>query len=430
LSKDPKNFTKSFLESLPHPQRGIRLTFRDSNIKGLSLRVTSNTKSFYVIKKVRGKAEKIFLGTFPDLTVENARKLASAKLGQIAIGINPLEEKRRIRAEITLGELYQQYMDRYSKIHKKSWRYDEREIPRFLSKWFKRKISDIDRTEFQRLHEAVFLQNGRYQANRLLERTRALYNKAIEWGWNGNNPTLGIKKYKEKSRDRFIQPDEMPFIIRAIKEEENKTVRDFFWILLMTGMRKTNTLMMRWDEINIESCVWRIPDSKNGDPIIVGLSPKVITILKERYSGSNGKWVFPQEEDLEKHIVNVKRGWQRIKEKASIYSWLDNDMVSHWLQAIMRELPFYYNCGTGFKEIVKHAVTEKITLPPDLMDIRLHDIRRTFGSYQAMTGASLQIIGKSLGHKSMQATQIYARLNLAPIRSSTEKAIEAMFSAA
>jgi integrase len=53
-----------------------------------------------------------------------------------------------------------------------------------------------------------------------------------------------------------------------------------------------------------------------------------------------------------------------------------------------------------------------------LPDVRLHDLRRTLGSWQAIIGSSLPIIGKSLGHKSLTATQIYARLNLDPVRES------------
>ena len=59
-------------------------------------------------------------------------------------------------------------------------------------------------------------------------------------------------------------------------------------------------------------------------------------------------------------------------------------------------------------------------------DLRIHDLRRTLGSWQAATGASLPIIGKSLGHKSLAATQIYARLNLDPVRASVSKATDAM----
>ena len=56
----------------------------------------------------------------------------------------------------------------------------------------------------------------------------------------------------------------------------------------------------------------------------------------------------------------------------------------------------------------------------------MHDLRRTLGSWQALGGTSLQIIGKSLGHKSMKATEIYARLTTDPVRESVEKATQEM----
>ena len=62
-------------------------------------------------------------------------------------------------------------------------------------------------------------------------------------------------------------------------------------------------------------------------------------------------------------------------------------------------------------------------------DLRINDLRRTLGSWQAATGASLPIIGKSLSHKSLAATQIYARLNLDPVRESVNKATDAMLTA-
>lgn len=69
-----------------------------------------------------------------------------------------------------------------------------------------------------------------------------------------------------------------------------------------------------------------------------------------------------------------------------------------------------------------------MNLPSGLLDIRIHDLRRTLGSWQAATGATTAIIGKSLGHKSQKATAIYARLDIDPIRGSIEKATDAMFS--
>jgi integrase len=58
--------------------------------------------------------------------------------------------------------------------------------------------------------------------------------------------------------------------------------------------------------------------------------------------------------------------------------------------------------------------------------LRIHDLRRTLGSWQAATGATTAMIGKSLGHKSEQATAIYERLSIDPVRQSVERATEAM----
>ena len=59
-------------------------------------------------------------------------------------------------------------------------------------------------------------------------------------------------------------------------------------------------------------------------------------------------------------------------------------------------------------------------------NLRVHDLRRTFGSYQAITGASLYIIGKSLGDKTTAATKVYSRLTLDPIRDSIQRGADRM----
>ena len=69
----------------------------------------------------------------------------------------------------------------------------------------------------------------------------------------------------------------------------------------------------------------------------------------------------------------------------------------------------------------------RILAEAEIENLRIHDLRRTLGSYQAATGANGYIIGKSLGHRSQQSTAIYARLNLDPVRDSVNKATDAMF---
>ena len=93
-----------------------------------------------------------------------------------------------------------------------------------------------------------------------------------------------------------------------------------------------------------------------------------------------GEWVFPSYGKTG-HLVEPKKAWNRLLDRAEI------------------------------------------------SDLRIHDLRRTLGSWQAATGASLPVIGKSLGHKNQATTAIYARLDLDPVRQAVNTATAAMLAA-
>ena len=208
-------------------------------------------------------------------------------------------------------------MERYSKLHKRSWKYDEREIPYFLEHWFKRKLSDINREDVVTLHDQIGKDSGPYAANRLLERLRGMYNRAIEWGWEGKNPATKIKKFREKSRERFIQPDELPFFFEALSEELNETARDYILLSLLLGARKANMFSMRWDEINLKKSSWHIPETKNGEPFSCVISSIALDILEKRNAKSESDWVFPGK-GKKGYLADPKKAWGRICANATL----------------------------------------------------------------------------------------------------------------
>lgn len=373
------NFTKKNLDTLPFPDPGKRLYVYDTKVRGLELMVTDQgTKSFKVYRKFNNKPIRITLGKYPGMTIEQARNEAHKVITEMLKGKNPNEEKKKLRAETTLEELFSLYLNRYSKPNNKTWKSDERDVPRFLGHLFPKKLSAIPKSEIQIIHDKIREENGLYQANRLLDRIKAIYNKAIEWGWEGINPATGIKKFKEKSRDRFLHPDELPRFFESLDAEQNDTIRDYIYVSLFTGVRKTNVLEMRWEDLYLERKEWLIPDTKNGDPLRVHLVDSVIDLLKKRLEAYGSKeWVFPGA-GATGHLMEPKAGWKRILDRAGI------------------------------------------------KNLRIHDLRRTLGSWQAVTGANSFMIGRSLGHKSTQSTAVYARLNLDPVRDSVEKATQAM----
>jgi len=375
-------FTKRKLESLKPTDKTI--TYHDNETTGLKLTVSkAGTYTFMVYRKIQGRPERIKLGNFPSMTVEQSKKAADLVNAQIAIKNNPNDARRAELAEITLKELFDQYLELHSKPHKKSWRSDVMNYKNHLSHWDTRKLSHIKHLDIKRLQNKINTESGGYQANRIHSLIRGMYYKAIDWGFfNSTNPAKGIIRFKEESRSRFLEVDELQAFFKSVAEENNETIRDYVLISLLTGARRANVLSMEWKELHLQRAEWLIPanKTKNGEDHTLPLTNEALKILLDRKKITSETFVFPGT-GKKGHLMEPKKGWARILDRAGIE------------------------------------------------DLRLHDLRRSLGSWQAKTGASLAIIGKTLAHKDQKTTAIYARLDNDPVRESMEKATAAMMSA-
>jgi integrase len=134
------------------------------------------------------------------------------------------------------------------------------------------------------------------------------------------------------------------------------------------------------------------------------------------------------------HLVEPKKAWDTVRTKATLRRLLDLLEAGEHITADARkrhEEAIVATPATAERELLKLATAAGIEAADyNVADLRIHDLRRTLGSWQAKTGASLAIIGKSLNHKTHQATQIYARLDLDPVRQSVNTATAAMLEAA
>ena len=388
MAKNEINFTKANLDKLALPEQGNRAVYYDAKTEGLQIRVTSTgSKTFCVYRWLKGetKPERVTLGRYPSMTIEQARIEAARINSLVAKGINPNDDPRALKTETTLQELFDEFLKNrrnrrgayLSEKTKRSYRYD---FGLYLSKWGKRQLSKFKDTDFGRLHTEIGREHPT-TANRVIAMASSLFGYATERKlFKGANPAQGIKKFPENKRDRFIQSDELPAFFKAVAEEPNETIRDYILISLLTGARKSNVLEMKWSQLHFDRAEWKIPTTKNGEPQTVTLGVEAIEILRAR-ADCDPIWVFPGN-GATGHLVEPKKAWKKVLERAG----LDN--------------------------------------------LRLHDLRRTLGSWQAKTGASLAIVGKSLNHKSVNTTAIYARLDLDPVRESVERATGAMLAAA
>lgn len=378
------SFTKTSLNAIAPPAKR-RLYVYDSKTPALQLCVTSTgNKSFYLYRRVNGPPQRIRLGGFPELSVEQARRQAQILNAQIAQGGDPVASKRQVRDETTFRELFHLYLESHAKPHKRSWKEDERQYNVYLKKLHNRPLSKIGRADIATLHTRIGRDNGPYQANRTLALLTHLFNFAASHDWSKSNPCQGVRRFKEQSRDRFMDGGELKKFFESLSQELDITMRDYFIILLLVGARKANTLAMKWNDIDLRRGIWRIDESefKTKEPLVAILPKPAIDLLQARKKSTNGSpYVFPSNRSKCGHIVDPKAAWTRILERAMID------------------------------------------------DLHIHDLRRTLGSWQASLGASLPIIGRSLGHKNTATTAIYARLNDDPVRNSVESAAQAMLAA-
>ena len=240
------SFTKPLLESLPEIKAGERAVYHDThkNAAGLQLRVTSTGKVFFIQKRIDGKPERFTIGKFPDNSIENARKEAARLLALVAQGINPNDDVRALKTENTLQELLDDFLTHrrnkrgafLSEKTKRSYRYD---FGLYLSKWGKRQLSSFKDTDFGKLHTEIGKEHPT-TANRVIAMASSLFGYAAEKKlFKGANPAHGIKKYPETKRDRFLQSDELPTFFKALAEETNDTLKDYFLLSLLTGARRS-----------------------------------------------------------------------------------------------------------------------------------------------------------------------------------------------
>jgi integrase len=367
--------TKTTVESATPPAAGQTL-IRDGELKGFGLRVTANgVKSFFWEGRVFGLNRRITLGQYPVLSVLAAREMALKMKADVLNGMDPARERKNRRQVATFRELAATYLEEHAKPNKRSWKEDERRIrTHLLPRFGSHKLDDIRPDDVLRLKRVVGHSSGHYEANRTLALLSTMYNLAHDWeAFCGENPARRVKPFKEEKRERFLSGEEMVAFLEAVAQETDPYWRAYFLLSLIFGTRKLELLGARWADFDLtfDSPTWHIPNTKAGRSHTLPVTDHAKRVLLSVPSYGKSEFVFPGS-SKSGHLTEPKKAWNRVKARAG------------------------------------------------LSDLRIHDLRRTLGSWLAGAGYSLPLIGRVLNHTSPTATQVYARLDLDPIRRALE----------
>ena len=402
-------FTRAALDALIIPEKG-KIRYYDSKTPGLCIVVFSTgRKKFYFFKRVNGIQEEMALGEYTGLQdqIRHAVMLSTHSAGAAAHGESPTSVKRELRekakkeqdqrAKLRREDTMSQFFERYQEEGPKGVRTMEEERKRFnvrIAPFIgKKKVSqvthddiveiyrDVSRRKLNWKGQAIKGEGSPVQANRALSQLQHMFRVAIEMGYRTDNPVTEktIRKHKEESRERFLKRDELGRFFTAL-DTIDPNFKDAFLIAILTGARRSNVFGMKWNDIDFYSKTWTIKasEAKGKKTMTLALPQEAIDLLQDRKAKRESlSFVFPGT-GQKGHIVEPKGQW---------------------------------------KKLLKNA---------ELSDLKLHDLRRTLGSYMAANNDSLHIIGKALGHQSQQATQIYARLQLDPVRKAVQSSVTSM----
>ena len=347
----------------------------DAEVRGFGVRCQRRDRVYIVKYRAGGRQRWFTIGKHGSpWTADLARREAKRILGLVADGKDPSDKKQKDRSAPTISALADRFLGEHVETKSKDRTHTEyrRLIDRIVKPDLGRmKVDEVRSSDIERLH--LKYRATPYQANRLV----ALLSKMFNWsGRRGDkNPCVGIERFQEQKRRRYLSSAELARLGAALKNAEDERLTSPYVIaairlLVFTGARLSEILTLQWDHVDLERGWLNLSDSKTGAKTIYlnAAAQRLLTALP-RLEGN--PFVVPGER-RGKHLVNLEKPWRRIRE--------------------VGQLP----------------------------DLRLHDLRHSFASIGAGAGLGLPIIGALLGHAQAATTARYAHLAADPLKQAAD----------
>ena len=378
--------------------------------KGLTIRVLPNGKKAYVLRyRFHGIQKKHVLGGFPEMTPDNAKKAHTAAWTKINAGTDPGQAKAEERQQakeakvkaITVADLAERYIREHIPGNGDKW---GKEATRLISKHILPALGPLPLAKVGPADISTMLYEMKLTTPTMANRTRAvlrtMFGRAEEWELRplGSNPVSVVKKRDqdtETKRDRRLSDSEIKALGAAFKEHTETTYSILaFRLALLAGMRKGEIQAVRWEWVDLEDDVIRIPKEfhktgkKTGKPRFVHLCSSLVADLNATIHTIGCPYVIP--------------GKARKRDDGQGMEWLPTaDLQAPWKR---------------LREVAGLAVNGN----PKDEDPGLHDLRRTFASVGADLGLK-GFVGELLGHAEATVTDIYTRSAAEPLHDAAER---------
>jgi len=352
--------TKSTIDAIPFSERAQTLYF-DTQMIGFGLCVGQRTKSYFAQRQIGQKTIRITIGHHGIFTPEQARKEARQLLARMANGEDPRRDKEKIDAKsITLEQALETYL-RTKNLRPFTEETYRRVINLYLADWKMRPLADISPQMVSDKHRRLGTERGKSTANTTMRVLRTIFNfTSVIHEDLPPNPVMRLTKtrtwYRERRRQTVVRSSDLPAWYGAVMELESLAARDYLRLLLFTGMRRSEGLRLRWEDIDLSGGTLMVRETKNNEPLVLPLSDFLIDLLRERYSeSSSSEWVFPGT-GTSGHLQEPKKFIYRVRDESGVNFMLHDLRRTFITIAESLDIPAY-----ALKRLLNHKAIGDVT---------------------------------------------------------------------
>jgi integrase len=372
--------TTAFLANgLICPEGKTRVEFCDSEVKGLLAEVRSASPgiaTWYHRFKHEGRTAYKRIGLSSEIGLSEARKVSTAIRAEIANGINPKGEPKKVM--LTYDAFFTEYL-KFITPRLRSWRRLEELYRLRIKKVFgDKKLDAITRQEIQSFHTALLAEGlAPATCDHHVKLIRQSLNLAIEWDMLDMNPAAKVPLFLISNLIEHYLDDEQLGRLLAVLRDPNspRSVCQIALFLLSTGARLNEALTATWSQIDRQKRVWRIEAkfSKSGKVRAIPLNDSALEIINQLDTKGEFEHLFVNRQ-TGKPYTTIMKVWSRLRAKAG--------------------LPF----------------------------LRIHDLRHMYASFLVNSGRTLYEVQACLGHSDPKVTMRYAHLSTKSLQDAANSA--------
>ncbi len=375
--------TKSFIDKITPIERKDQVFYRDDQLKGFALRVTMNgVKSFIVETRIANKVKRITLGKYGQLTAEEARKQAKHLLGQIAMGDDPIAEKKANKVKsLTLHQVFNDYLKARKDLKPLTIKDYQGILKQVMPDWLDKPLINITREMIAKRHAQYGHTNSKARANYAMRVLRAVFNFAVhEYQLDNGHPVVAINPVEYLSHTRgWFRVDRKSTVIKnhqlsawhegltRLGEQDDYPQammwKDYFLLILFTGLRRMEAASLNWNDVDFKAKTFTVQDTKNREIHTLPMSDFLYELFWRRKQFRSNEFVFPSPSQTG-HIMEPRKAMLKIAELSDVSFTVHDLRRTFATTAESLDLPAY-----AVKRLLNHKMTSDVTAGYIMRDV-------------------------------------------------------------